>query len=258
MEPTIDWKAHENLFENQGDFLSVHSLEDFKAIPEKDRVWVNISDKLRPLQPIQDQGEEVVLLADFFSANFSQIKLVASEAAYGAETLENHKLRTGAAERLIRAEKGLQSINPALTFKITDSYRPIELQRQYFKKAWGKFSNRGLSEDELYIAVSNVVSDPDGCPPHSTGGTVDLTLFDLEKNQELPMGTVVDDIENELARSFHPRIQGEEQKNRLILYTVMEFAGFVNVPTEWWHYSYGDQEWALRKNQPVAFYDSII
>ena len=33
--------------------------------------------------------------------------------------------------------------------------------------------------------------------------------------------------------------------------------GFVNYPTEYWHWSYGDKYWAFIKKQPFAIYDSI-
>jgi len=33
--------------------------------------------------------------------------------------------------------------------------------------------------------------------------------------------------------------------------------GFVNYPTEYWHWSYGDKYWAFIKQQPYAIYDSF-
>ena len=32
--------------------------------------------------------------------------------------------------------------------------------------------------------------------------------------------------------------------NRRLLYNVMTEAGFTNLPSEWWHYDYGDKFWA--------------
>ncbi len=34
----------------------------------------------------------------------------------------------------------------------------------------------------------------------------------------------------------------------------MHAAGFVNYPTEWWHWSYGDRYWALLTGSPHAVY----
>lgn len=46
-------------------------------------------------------------------------------------------------------------------------------------------------------------------------------------------------------------------KNRLILLRAMQRAGFVNYPTEWWHFSYGDKMWAAYCNKKTAVYDVV-
>ena len=40
------------------------------------------------------------------------------------------------------------------------------------------------------------------------------------------------------------RVKHCRQKNRRMLYNVMTAAGFTNLPSEWWHYDYGDNMWA--------------
>lgn len=37
----------------------------------------------------------------------------------------------------------------------------------------------------------------------------------------------------------------------------MTTVGFVNYPTEWWHWSYGDKYWAFMKSEPHAIYKSV-
>ena len=46
----------------------------------------------------------------------------------------------------------------------------------------------------------------------------------------------------------------EAQANRRLLYWLMSEAGFANNPTEWWHFSHGDQLWAKLGGHPVALY----
>jgi D-alanyl-D-alanine dipeptidase len=52
------------------------------------------------------------------------------------------------------------------------------------------------------------------------------------------------------------------QRNRRIFYWVMrgaltnEEGGFAVNPTEWWHWSYGDQMWAKTTQAPQAFFGS--
>jgi hypothetical protein len=37
----------------------------------------------------------------------------------------------------------------------------------------------------------------------------------------------------------------------------MESTGLTNYVGEWWHWSYGDQGWALRVGSPVAYYGAV-
>jgi D-alanyl-D-alanine dipeptidase len=42
--------------------------------------------------------------------------------------------------------------------------------------------------------------------------------------------------------------------NRRMLYAVMTRAGFTNYPDEWWHYDYGNQNWAMLRGEKTATY----
>ena len=52
-------------------------------------------------------------------------------------------------------------------------------------------------------------------------------------------------------------ISAMAQTNRHILNRVLNEVGFVNYPTEYWHWSYGDRYWAFIKKQPAALYGSM-
>jgi zinc D-Ala-D-Ala dipeptidase len=60
----------------------------------------------------------------------------------------------------------------------------------------------------------------------------------------------------------HNKGDSEHQRNRRILYWTMRGAlihddsGLVVNPTEWWHWSYGDQLWATLTEAPCAFFAS--
>jgi D-alanyl-D-alanine dipeptidase len=85
----------------------------------------------------------------------------------------------------------------------------------------------------------------DGCRadvvPHSTGGSVDLTLSDVD-GEELAMdrGATV-----ECARVG---------KNRRLLDVVLTAVGLVNYPPAWWHWSHGDRYWAFTTGTLIARY----
>ncbi len=231
----------------------ITDLEDFFALSENEKAAAFIGEKLRASYPIKECGESMVYLPEYLWARKS--KIIFGRSHHGAQSLEYHYLRTTAAERLFLAEKKLSSIDSQLTFKITDTFRPIALQKKYFDEIYQTFQEKGLTGEELYHKVTQMIADPNCCPPHSTGGTVDLTIVNLENNEEMLMGSEVDTLED-TAQMFNPSVVGEMRQNRLLLYGVMSEAGFVDCPSEWWHYSYGDQEWAMRTGRSQALYDS--
>jgi D-alanyl-D-alanine dipeptidase len=44
---------------------------------------------------------------------------------------------------------------------------------------------------------------------------------------------------------------------RDLLSSVLNEAGLINYPTEWWHWSFGDRYWALRTGRPAALYGPV-
>ena len=52
-------------------------------------------------------------------------------------------------------------------------------------------------------------------------------------------------------------VSPEARRNRAILAEALTGAGFSNYPAEWWHWSYGDQAWALRTGQEFAIFGMI-
>ena len=49
-------------------------------------------------------------------------------------------------------------------------------------------------------------------------------------------------------------VAAQARHNRNLLARAMGGAGFVNYPTEWWHWSYGDRYWALISKADSAIY----
>lgn len=90
-------------------------------------------------------------------------------------------------------------------------------------------------------------------PPHTTGGAVDLHVA-------LPNGKVIDHIrpyEVRDQRSFFFDAQGlgdQARKTRQLLADALAPTGLTNYPSEYWHWSYGDQGWAYRGGHPHALY----
>ena len=59
----------------------------------------------------------------------------------------------------------------------------------------------------------------------------------------LDVGTKMNSISSR-SETFAKGLVPLQKKNRKLLFRLITREGFVNAPTEWWHYSYGDQYWA--------------
>ena len=123
-----------------------------------------------------------------------------------------------------KAADALRKINTqlkaqGLAIKLFDCYRPTPAQQ----KLWDKVPDR------------NYVAPPWKGSMHSRGVAVDLTLVSLD-GKELDMGTAYDFFGPE-AHHDYTNHAAAIVKNRTLLKTAMEAAGFQGIRTEWWHYS---------------------
>jgi D-alanyl-D-alanine dipeptidase len=116
---------------------------------------------------------------------------------------------------------------------------------------------RGL---RLLIIAGYLPPPPHTAPlayePHFTGGAVDLTLC-TDNGVELDLGTAVNPTPNGHETSHNTPttiISAEANRNRRILRDALTTTGFVNHPTLWWHWSYGDRYWAHITQTPTAPY----
>jgi len=90
--------------------------------------------------------------------------------------------------------------------------------------------------------------------PHTTGGALDVGING-------PDGAALDftsPIEGwDAAPTYYHKLSEQARANRLLLIEAMESVGLTNYVGEWWHWSYGDQGWALRVGSPVAYYGAV-
>ncbi|MFD8720976.1 M15 family metallopeptidase [Streptomyces sp. NPDC059629] len=163
-------------------------------------------------------------------------------------------LRSGALRRLLQA----QSLLPdGIRFLVVEGYRPPDLQRRYFEQyaATMRAAHPGAGPDRIRELASAYISPPE-VAPHVSGGAVDLTLCTAD-GTELPLGTAVNATPEEsdgACRTRAPGIGTEARANRELMDRALTMVGFVNYPTEWWHWSYGDRYWALLSGAPAARY----
>ncbi|MBE5893033.1 MAG: hypothetical protein E7286_06590 [Lachnospiraceae bacterium] len=150
-----------------------------------------------------------------------------------------------------------------LFLRVWDAWRPFALQEELYHVYGAQIlESQGLTNasfEEKQQAISQFVSLPRperDCPPlHTTGGAVDVTLIDALGN-ELDMGTAFDSFSEKSASYFYEHEQtGEEEirNRRRILRNVMCSVGFTCLDSEWWHYDYGNREWARQRKVPAIY-----
>ena len=160
--------------------------------------------------------------------------------------------------RLLEAQARLPE---GLRLCVLDAWRPHALQRAlydlYARQILETFHLENASpaaQREKIAAFVSLPSEDRMRPPvHTTGGAVDVTLTD-ETGRFLPMGTDFDDFTEKAHTDYFERYPEETvTRNRRMLYAAMRAAGFTNLPSEWWHYDYGDAFWAYYTGQAARY-----
>lgn len=154
-----------------------------------------------------------------------------------------------------------------LSFKIWDAYRTWRLQNElyyvYKPDIIKQFNLNELSIEDQKRIISNYVSIPnkdETLPPlHTTGGSIDLTITNLATGKDLDLGVGFDDFSNLTNTASYENNNTDEivKNNRRLLYNVMIEAGFTNLPSEIWHYDYGNRAWGYYKKKP-AIYNGVL
>lgn len=135
-------------------------------------------------------------------------------------------IRPETAERLREAAEHMPE---GVCIGFWEGLRPRSVQRLLWRMGGEllREMSPGLSGSSFHDTLSRLIADPEaGAPPHSVGCAVDVAPVDPFRRVLAP----VDPWGRLVWASFS---RG------------MEAAGLVNYPAEWWHWSYGDDDWAL-------------
>jgi len=173
-------------------------------------------------------------------------------------------VRKGVAELLRQVNSSLEPLG--LEVYLWDGYRTTQCQKAIYD--WmieHTMKARGITDFSVAAGmIKDFISDPSDFDPsnpltwisHITGGAVDLTLRRRDNHEHLFMGSVFDDP-TDVSHADHFEIREhhtgaasdiEAMRNRRILYHAMISHGFSSLPSEWWHFDWGDQLWM--KNRP--------
>lgn len=169
-------------------------------------------------------------------------------------------VRQSVSVRLIQAAKLVHSRSEGrYKLKIIEGFRCINVQKKLWNGYWNVFEEKNphLSHQDLWQEVTQYVADPSLCPPHCTGGAVDVTLVQSDTLEEVEIGSLINDVLDPRCWTGASSISETAFINRSLLLNTMEEVGFCNMASEWWHYSFGDQYYAACHELPHAIYGPL-
>lgn len=164
----------------------------------------------------------------------------------------NMLVRSGVAQRLEKAANVLCGIDGELALQVVYGYRALEIQSSLYN-SFKKKLEPSFSGMELEEAVHRLVANPK-IAGHPTGGAVDIQI--LKKGKPINMGTKIWEFKKD-SYTFSPFVSRSAMKNRMLLREVLMGEGFAPFDGEWWHFSYGDKEWAKYYDKPAAIYEQV-
>lgn len=166
-------------------------------------------------------------------------------------------VRKSVYDRLIKAQFILKDNNKNYSLFVTYGYRTPEIQTKRFLKRLKTISTQFYpSALDLYEAIHRSVAVPT-VAGHPTGGAVDIYIIDTSTNLSLDFGSEIYDYSTKKYYVFSQDISNKQKMNRDLLRSLMMKVGFAPYDGEWWHYSYGDKEWAFYYKKKSSLYSAM-
>lgn len=220
--------------------------------------FVLISDPSILKIPIQENQEQLIDLKNQKEIVFGPSPEIPNNPDYT-------KMRKSVYDRLLRAQALLPK---GYKFCLYEAYRSLALQEHLFsgkydqvKKLHPAWAHEHIFQEATKLVAPLVNLDGSkNTPPHSTGWAIDVYLLD-EAGIPIDMGIHprdwMDDLDGHLSQTNSKKISLKAQYHRKIMGDALTEAGFVNYPTEYWHWSFGDRYWAYHSGCSLAIYGSI-
>lgn len=250
----ISWESE---IENHRDLMDEKTYHLIKAQYQayQSNTLPKIADEEIKAIPIKESGE---LLVDVREKNTSRIQMLpdpqtpADSPECNSGFASASKIREEIYKKLEEALLNLDKFSSRFGFKsgkvsikVFEGLRDLATQEMIFQHKVREIqgSNPQMREEEVFKETSKWVSPVENnVPVHSTGGAIDIRLFDQERNEFIDMGPFgVVWGENKIAPTFSNDITEIQLKNRLFLLIAATRAGLINYPYEWWHLSDGDR-----------------
>ncbi|MED4582544.1 M15 family metallopeptidase [Brevibacillus choshinensis] len=199
--------------------------------------------------PVHDNGESLVPIGGEFEG---KIQILEDYKKYTGNQIF---VRSNVLKMLIQAQKALKEINQDYNLKILCGYRHPEIQEKTHNDIKQFLIDREpqLEGDDLTEAAHRFSAAPD-VAGHPTGGAVDVRIIGSD-GAPIDMGPAF--VPDKDVHVFSLFVERPVWNNRQLLRNCMVKAGFAPFDGEWWHFSYGDREWANYYGKAEAIYQQI-
>ncbi|MBE6452929.1 MAG: hypothetical protein E7012_05535 [Alphaproteobacteria bacterium] len=157
-------------------------------------------------------------------------------------------------------KKAKNNLPEGYNFVIYEAYRPmyaqVELWNNIVAQNHKLYPSLDINSEEFITLCDRYVANPyrQGSG-HQSGAAVDISLAD-NAGVEYDMGGCVRGFDDS-AEFTCANISPQARNNRQILKKALSDVGFVNYPSEWWHYSFGDRLWAKLTGSPIAIFGKL-
>jgi D-alanyl-D-alanine dipeptidase len=227
--------------------------------PEKEKIVFTmpkitlIADPKVLAMPIVENNEPLVDIIQY-----PQIILSKKDSCPYQKAPSYSKVRKTVADLLVQAAKYLPK---GIQFYLEEGHRSLSVQKIIFDEYYQKLllNHPNWDKETLFCETTKYVAPPERNAPHSTGGAIDISLV-TESGEKIDMGPDMNETPDQNQNrnfTYASNISAAVKANRKILIETLTRFGFVNYPTEWWHWSFGDRYWAYHAKKEFALYGSI-
>lgn len=220
----------------------MEKLDVYRLLEEKMLSYPDYAD-----MPVKIQDEPFVAIVP--SKNLKAKQIGADMKAFTGDKIF---VRQTVLRKLEQAAKLLALYDSTLELEVIYGYRALAIQKKLFEKYKVKLQNQ-YSDNELLAAVHRLVAVPE-VAGHPAGAAVDIQI--TRGGQPIDFGTKIHQFEPDTF-TFSPFIGKEAWANRQLLRRVMMATRFAPFDGEWWHFSYGDKEWAKYYSKEYALYEQV-
>ncbi len=159
-------------------------------------------------------------------------------------------------EKLISVAKELKKVNNNYKIIVVYGFRDMKKQEKYFNEILEEVKDQFNDTMEMYEYIHEKIAVP-LVSGHPTGGAVDAAIYDESIEQILDFGSEILDYSTLKCYYENDDISEIAKNNRSLLRKRMMSVGFAPYDGEWWHFSYGDKEWAFYYDKEKALYNQV-